>query len=222
LQSCQGVACQTRLRWMWCQNCMEDVKTGHSQRRTSKTCKSYVRWQKSHTWLFFGYFGIWLQSWGSVWLQKQQGRKWLRKLFTVCDCKIYWFISVTAKKEKENWTNVWLQLFGMSDCKKETWFCLCGWKATWLFGIWLQAWVVCDCKKLKCLIAKSAGLFRWLQKRKRKLNQCVIATNLREWLQPGIMCGCKKKKPDFVCVVEKLLGCLEYDCKPGYCVIAKN
>jgi hypothetical protein len=51
LQSCQGVACQTRLRWMWCQNCMEDVKTGHSQRRTSKTCKSYVRWQ-SHTWLF--------------------------------------------------------------------------------------------------------------------------------------------------------------------------
>jgi hypothetical protein len=42
LQSCQGVACQTKLQWMSCQSYMEDVKTGHSQRRTSKTCKSYV------------------------------------------------------------------------------------------------------------------------------------------------------------------------------------
>jgi hypothetical protein len=46
-------------------------------------------------------------------------------------------------------------------CNMETWLRLCACKATWLFGIWLQAWVVSDCKKLKCLIAKSAGLFLW-------------------------------------------------------------
>jgi hypothetical protein len=29
------------------------------------------------------------------------------------------------------------------------------------------------------------------------------------------LCVVAKRKPDFVCVVEKLLGYLEYDCKPG-------
>jgi hypothetical protein len=67
-----------------------------------------------------------------------------------------------------------------------------------LGSVWLQ--------KLKCVIAKNVGLFLWLQKRKKELNQCVIATMSYVWLQ---------KKPDFICVVEKLLGYLEYDCKPG-------
>jgi hypothetical protein len=51
-------------------------------------------------------------------------------------------------------------------------------------------------KLLGCLEydCKSAGLFLWLQKRKRKLNQCVIATNLLEWLQPVVTCDCKKKE----------------------------
>jgi hypothetical protein len=79
------------------------------------------------------------------------------------------------KKKKNNWASVWLQLFGKRDCNQElcvlqmeTWLCLCACKATWLFGMWLQTWVVSDCKKLKCLIAKSAGLFLWLQKKKKK------------------------------------------------------
>jgi hypothetical protein len=218
------------------------------------------------------YLVIWymIASLGSVWLQKQQGRKWLQKLFKVCDCKNFWFISVTAKKKKKELNQcviatiwrAWLQPGVMCGCKK-IWLCLCGWKTTWLFGIWLQVWVVCDCKtkvcdckncwfisvtakkkkrtepvcdcnyltcviatrsyvwlqknltlsvwlksywviwnmiaslgsvwlqKLKCVIAKTAGLFLWLQK-KKELNQCVIATVWRAWLQPGVMCGCKK------------------------------
>jgi hypothetical protein len=64
-------------------------------------------------------------------------------------------------------------------------------------------------------LQKSAGLFLWLQKRKRKTEPvcdcnylaCVIATMSYVWLQ--------KKKPDFVCVVANLFGYLEYDCKPG-------
>jgi hypothetical protein len=43
----------------------------------------------------------------------------------------------------------------------------------------------------------------------------VIATIWRVWLQPGVMCVAKKRKPDFDCVLAKLLGYLEYDCKPG-------
>jgi hypothetical protein len=53
-------------------------------------------------------------------------------------------------------------------CKMETWLCLFACKATWLFGIWFQTWVVSDCKKLKCPIAKSAGLFLWLQEKKKE------------------------------------------------------
>jgi hypothetical protein len=37
------------------------------------------------------------------------------------------------------------------------------------------------------------------------------------------MCVAKKKrKPDFVCVLAKLVGYLENDCKPGECVVANN
>jgi hypothetical protein len=65
-------------------------------------------------------------------------------------------------------------------------------------------------------LQKTAGLFLCLQKKKRKTEPvcdcrylaCVIATSSYVWLQ-------KKRKPDFACVVEKLLGYLEYDCKPG-------
>jgi hypothetical protein len=76
----------------------------------------------------------------------------------------------------------WLQPEVMCGCKK-TWLCLCSWKTTWLFGIWLQAWVVCDCK--------NCWFISVLQKIKKELNQCVIATIWRAWLQPGVMCGCK-------------------------------
>jgi hypothetical protein len=182
----------------------------------------------------------------------------------VCDCNyLAWLIATSSY--------VWLH-------KKKTWLCLCGWKATWLFGIWLRAWVVCDCKKLKCLIAKSAGLFLWLQQfgvRDCNQEKCAVAKkepdfvcvvekrNLvvwnmiaslgSKWLQKTkvchykncwfisvtakkrkrkteLVCDCnylacmiatrnyvrlQKKKPDFVCVLAKLLGCLEYDCKRG-------
>jgi hypothetical protein len=64
-------------------------------------------------------------------------------------------------------------------------------KETWLFWIWLQAWVVSDCKKLKCVIAKTAGLFLWLQKKRKRKTEpvcdcnylaCVIATRNYVWL----------------------------------------
>jgi hypothetical protein len=75
--------------------------------------------------------------------------------------------------------------------KKETWLCLCACKATWWFGIWLQTWVASDCKKLKCLIAESAGLFLWLQKKeKEKLNKCAIPTIWRAWFQQRVTCDC--------------------------------
>jgi hypothetical protein len=94
---------------------------------------------------------VWLHNLFCVWLQKTK----------VCDCKICWFISVTAKKEKEKLNKcviatiwrAWLQNRSYVCCKK-TWLCLCACKATWLFGIWLQAWIVCHCKKLKCVIAQ--------------------------------------------------------------------
>jgi hypothetical protein len=46
----------------------------------------------------------------------------------------------------------------------------------------LQAWVVSDCKKLKCVIAKTAGFISVTAKKKKKekLSQCVIATIWRE------------------------------------------
>jgi hypothetical protein len=135
-------------------------------------------WLKKETWLF----GIWLQAWVVsdckklkcviaktaglfLWLQKKRKRK----TEPVCDCNYLACVIATRNYVR-------LQ-------KKETWLCLCDCKATWLFGIWLQTWVVSDCKKLKCMIAKSAGLFLWLQKRKRKTEQvcdcnyltCVIA-----------------------------------------------
>jgi hypothetical protein len=152
---------------------------------------------------------VWLKSYLVVWnMIASLGSKWLQKT-KVCDCKISWFIYVTAKKKKKNWTSVWLQLFGVRDCnqelcvlQRETWLCLCACKATWLFRKWLQAWVVCGCKKLKCVIEKTAGLFLWLQKRKRKTEPlfdcnylaCVIATRSyvcckkETWL---CLCACK-------------------------------
>jgi hypothetical protein len=99
-----------------------------------------------------------IASLGSVWLPKTK----------VCDCKICWFISVTAKKENEKLNQcviatiwrAWLQTRSYVCCKN-TWHCLCACKATWLFRIWLQAWVVCHCKKLKCVIAQP--VFLWIQ-----------------------------------------------------------
>jgi hypothetical protein len=36
----------------------------------------------------------------------------------VFDCKIFWFISVTAIKKKKNLASVRLQQFGVRDCKQ--------------------------------------------------------------------------------------------------------
>jgi hypothetical protein len=117
--------------------------------------RSYVCCKK--TWLCIcackRYLVVWnmIASLDSVSLQKTK----------VFDCKICWFISVTAKKKKKNWTSVRLQLFGVRDCKpgvmcvaKKPDFVFVLAKDTWLFGIWLQAWIVCHCKKLKCVIAQ--------------------------------------------------------------------
>jgi hypothetical protein len=72
---------------------------------------------------------------------------------------------------------------------------------------WLQ--------KLKCVIAKTVGLFLWLQKGQKE-TEPVCDCNYLAWLITNSnYVWLKKKKPDFVCVVEKLLGYLEYDCKPG-------
>jgi hypothetical protein len=158
------------------------------------------------TWLF----GIWLQAW------------------VVCDCKICWFISVTAKKEKEKLNKCviatiwrpWLQTRSYVCCKK-TWLCLCACKATWLFGIWLHAWIVrhckklkcviaqpacvCDCKKLKCVIAKSAGLFLWLQKRKRKTKQVCDCNYLACVIANQELCVLQKNLTLSVCLQSYLV-----------------
>jgi hypothetical protein len=169
------------------------------------------------------YLVIWnmIASLDSVWLQKTK----------VCDCKICWFISVTAKKRKTepvcdcNYLACVIATRSYVCCKKKPDFVcvlakLLGYleydckpggsvklqKVTWLFGIWLQACVVCDCKNLlvyfcDCKKEKENWTSVWLQLvGVRDCNQelCVVA-----------------RKHDFVCEVEKLLGYLEYDCKPG-------
>jgi hypothetical protein len=55
----------------------------------------------------------------------------------------------------------------------------------------------CDCKKKKRITEPMCDC---------NYLACVIAT--RSYV-------CCKWKPDFVCVLARLLGCLEYDCKPG-------
>jgi hypothetical protein len=70
----------------------------------------------------------------------------------------------------------------------------------------LQKLKVCDCKN--CWFISVTA------KKKKELNHCVIATIWRDRLQPVVMCGCKKENLT-LSVVEKLLGYLEYDCKPG-------
>jgi hypothetical protein len=166
---------------------------------------------------------------GSVWLQKTK----------VFDCKICWFIFVTAKKKKKNWTSVRLQQFGVRDCNQEKCavakkknLTLSVWlkKETWLFGIWLQAWVVCDCKKLKCVIAKTAGLFLWLQKKKNKTEPvcdcnylaCVIATRNYVRLQKTetwlCLCACKATWLFGIWLQAWVVS----DCKKLKCLIAKS
>jgi hypothetical protein len=93
-----------------------------------------------------------------VWLQKTK----------VCDCKICWFISVTAKKEKRTEP--------LCDCKN---LCLIATRSyVWLqkkenltLSVWLKSYLVIWnmiaslgskwLQKLKCVIAKIAGLFLW-------------------------------------------------------------
>jgi hypothetical protein len=143
-----------------------------------------------------------------------------------------------------DWTNseknIWLQQQYVNSCKKKQWNkkknrkrCkkkepefVCGWKATWLFGIWLQTWVLSDCKRLKCVITKNADLFSVTVKRDKKKKTepvcncsylaCVIATSSYVWLQKK-----RKRKPDFVYVLAKLLGYWNMIAILGSKVIAK-
>jgi hypothetical protein len=73
-----------------------------------------------------------------------------------------------------------------------------------LGSVWLQ-------KLFFCVFAKTAGLFLWLQKEKKNWTSV--------WLQLFGVRDCNQElcvvaKPDCVCVVEKLIGYLVYDCKP--------
>jgi hypothetical protein len=95
--------------------------------------------KKSHTWLFFCYFGIWLQSWVVCDCKNSRVVSDCENYLQCVIAKICWFISVTAKKKKKNWTSVWLQLFGVRDCKpgvmcvaKKTWLCEASPHQRWL------------------------------------------------------------------------------------------
>jgi hypothetical protein len=154
-------------------------------------------WKKEN-WLF----GIWLQAWVASDCKKAKSVSLQKLLVYFCDCK---------KKEKLNKCTIatiwraWLQQFGVRDCNNLTGVrlqTLSVWvekKETRLFGIWLQAWVIKNCKKLKCLIARTAGLFLWLQKIKRKRKtepvcdcnqgECAVAKKKKTWL---CLCGWKR------------------------------
>jgi hypothetical protein len=131
-------------------------------------------------------------------------------------------------KQKKAWTSVWLQLFCVCDCNQKlfvvakpesVWL-----KATWLFGyLWLQAWVVCDCKNnifvcdcknyFVCVIANTADYFMTTKK---------IWTSV--WLQLFCVCDCNQKLfvvASWLSLCGKKLLVI-YDCKPEYCVIAKQ
>jgi hypothetical protein len=160
---------------------------------------------------------VWLKNYLVIWYMiTSLGSVWLQKLFFVCDWKNCWlFLWLQKKKRTEP---VWdctilracLQLGVL--CGWKPWLCLCGWKAIWLFDIWLQAWVVCDCKNyFLCVIAKTTSYF-YDCKRKKELNQCVIALFCVRTCNQEF---CVVASPGCVCVVEKLLGYLVYDCKPG-------
>jgi hypothetical protein len=66
---------------------------------------------------------------------------------------------------------------------------------------------VCDCKNCWFISVTAKKEKRTEPLCDCKYLACLIATSIYVWLQ--------KRKPDFVCVVQKLLGYLEYDCKPG-------
>jgi hypothetical protein len=150
------------------------------------------------------------------------GSVWLQKLFCVCDCKNCWLFLWLQKKKEPNQCVIatilraCLQPGVMCGCK--IWLCLCGWKATWLFGIWLQAWVVCDCKTagsfviakpILCVTLQTHMVIFMIAKKRTEpvcdcnYFACVIATRSYLWLQTLT-----------VSVWLKLLGYLVYDCKP--------
>jgi hypothetical protein len=52
-------------------------------------------------------------------------------------------------------------------------------------------------------------------KKKKKITEPVCDCNYLASVIATRSYVCCKWKPDFVCVLAKLLGCLEYDCKPG-------
>jgi hypothetical protein len=110
LQSCQGVARQTRLLWMSCQSCMEGVKTGSSQRRISKTCKSYV----SIFCVIATNHYVWLQTWLCLWL-KILGYLWLQAWIVLLqpDWVITKYDSFVIAKSLNNISS---QLFFVCDC----------------------------------------------------------------------------------------------------------
>jgi hypothetical protein len=61
---------------------------------------------------------------------------------------------------------------------------------------------------------QKSDLFLWLKKKKTWISVWLQLFGVRDCNQELCVVA-KKRKPDFVCVVAKLLGYLEYDCKPG-------
>jgi hypothetical protein len=114
--------------------------------------RNYVRLQKE-TWLCpCGWKATWLFG---IWLQA----------CVVCDCKNCWFISVTAKKKKKNWTSAWLQLFCVRDCNQE--LSVVAKKENLTLCVWLKSYLVIwnmIASLGSVWLQKTAGSFLWLQK----------------------------------------------------------
>jgi hypothetical protein len=167
-----------------------------------------------------------IASLSSVWLQNSKVVYGCKNYFLCVIAKTAGYYYDCRKKELNQCVfatilRAWLQPEVICGCK--TWLCLCGWKATWLFGIWLQAWVVCDCKNyFVCVIANTAGYFMTAKKPEAVCDcnyfACAIPTRSYLWLHH-----------DWVCFGKKATGYLWLqawvvcDCKTaGLFVIAKN
>jgi hypothetical protein len=166
-------------------------------------------WLKA-TWLF----GIWLQSW-VVCDWKIAGSFVIAKTILCVSLQTLLVILWLQKKELNQWVFAtilcaWLQPEVICGCK--TLLCLCGWEATWLFGIWLQkknwtsVWLqlfcVRDCKTWLCPCGSK--LLGYLVYDCKKKNWTSV------WLQLFCVRDCNQKlsvvaKPDCICVVESYL-----------------
>jgi hypothetical protein len=187
--------------------------------------RSYV-WLQNLTvfvWLK-SYFVIWymIASLGSVWLQKKTVGSFVIAKPILCVTLQTQMVIFYGLKKNKNGTSVWLQLFCVRDFNKKlsvvaNFDCICVveiYLVIWymiasLCSVWLRKQQdFCDCKKLFCVChCKHYWLFYDC---KKWLNRCVLFC-VRDCNQKLSVVA----KSDCVCVVEKLLGYLVYDYKPG-------